>query len=258
MDKNMFFMINDLIYDLYSCQSVTDLKNIFLPRLKLVIPCSYLTILLPTPPDHSAPFSPVYIPDSFAVAEERYLQSLHEDQLLWNCYSREPKLVRESDLLPDDVRLNSHLYRECYQGFHIYDSLQYTSAYNRQFLGVLTLFRTTDEPHFTEDEMFFVNAIGLHFNAVLYRISSTDSQTNAFPPDASSFAAQYHLTRKETSIFSLLLLYKTNEEISDALKITINTLQKHIQNIFRKTNTTSKWELLRLFLEQNHSSHIDF
>ena len=97
-----------------------------------------------------------------------YLQSIHEDKLLWNCYSREPKLVRESDLLPDDIRLNSRLYQECYQGFHIYDSLQ----------------------------------------------------------------------------------YKTNEEISDALDITVNTLQKHIQNIFRKTNTTSKWELLRLVSDQ--------
>ena len=77
MDKNMFLMINDLIYDLYSCQSVEDLKNIFLPRLRLVIPCSYTTILLPNPPDQVSPFYPIYTPEGFAIAEERYLQSIH-------------------------------------------------------------------------------------------------------------------------------------------------------------------------------------
>ena len=64
------------------------------------------------------------------------------------------------------------------------------------------------------------------------------------------FCDQYHLTKKEGAIFAMLLQYKTNEEISDALDITVNTLQKHIQNIFRKTNTTSKWELLRLVSDQ--------
>ena len=250
MDKNMFLMINDLIYDLYSCQSVEDLKNIFLPRLRLVIPCSYTTILLPNPPDQASPFYPIYTPEGFAIAEERYLQSIHEDKLLWNCYSREPKLIRESDLLPDNIRLNSRLYQECYQGFHIYDSLQYTSAYNRQFLGVLTLFRTTNEPHFTEEEMFYVNALGLHFNAVLYRMFCAVSAHTTSGHDSAFFCEQYHLTKKEGAIFALLLQYKTNEEISDALDITVNTLQKHIQNIFRKTNTTSKWELLRLVSDQ--------
>ena len=46
----------------------------------------------------------------------------------------------------------------------------------------------------------------------------------------------------------LRLLYSgyTNAEIADEMQIQENTIQKHMQNIFRKMNVSSKWELLRL------------
>lgn len=244
MDKNTFLMMNDLIYDLYLCTDMDDLKNNFLTRLRFLVPCSYATILLPDPnnPDH---FSPVYVPESFRTAEERYLASIHEDKLLWNCYSKEPNLMRESDLLPDEVRLNSKLYTECYKGFNIYDSLQYTSAKNHIFLGVLTLFRTKADGPFTEEELFLINALGLHFNTVLYQIRSDCPASSTPKKDTDAFCTFFKLTKKESEILSQLLSFRSGEEISDSLSITLNTFQKHMQNIFRKTNTASKWELLR-------------
>ena len=212
---------------------------------------SYGTILLPDHRNGSDTFYPVYTPDSFGPAEERYLASIQEDKLLWNCYSREAKLVKESDLFSDEERLNSKLYKTCYKGYDIYDSLQYTSAFNRTFLGVLTLFRTRNDKPFTEEEMCLVNSIGLHFNAVLHRIIHISTpaclSTESIRTTSDSFCRKYHLTSKESAIFSLLLQYKNNDEIAESLEITVNTLQKHIQNIFRKTDTASKWELLRKF-----------
>ncbi|MCB5475987.1 MULTISPECIES: LuxR C-terminal-related transcriptional regulator [Blautia] len=43
--------------------------------------------------------------------------------------------------------------------------------------------------------------------------------------------------------------YRNNDEIAQSLGIRENTLQKHLQNIFRKTNVTSRWELLRLRMQ---------
>ena len=247
MNKNTFLMINDIIYDLYLCTSIDDLKHNFLTRLRFLVPCSYATILLPDPQNATGNFYPVYTPDTFGVAEERYLASIHEDKLLWNCYSREPNLMRESDLLPDDVRLTSKLYTECYKGFDIYDSLQYTSAKNHTFLGVLTLFRTRTDGPFTEEEMFLINSLGLHFNTVLYRIVYEQVHATKPQTDVNFFCTHFSLTKKESAILSQLLQFRTNEEISDSLSIALNTFQKHMQNIFRKTNTASKWELLHLF-----------
>lgn len=44
MDKNIFLIFNDILYDLYQCTSAEDLKNQFLPRLKLLLPFSYASI----------------------------------------------------------------------------------------------------------------------------------------------------------------------------------------------------------------------
>ena len=46
----------------------------------------------------------------------------------------------------------------------------------------------------------------------------------------------------------MIYAYRDNTEISQSLGITDSTLQKHLQNIFRKTKTSSRWELLRLQL----------
>ena len=68
-----------------------------------------------------------------------------EDHLLWLLHSREPRLVRESDLLEDQQRLNSPLYVHCYRKYNIFDSMQYASVYQQELLGILTLFRTEKE-----------------------------------------------------------------------------------------------------------------
>ncbi|MFQ6804151.1 MAG: response regulator transcription factor [Lachnospiraceae bacterium] len=55
----------------------------------------------------------------------------------------------------------------------------------------------------------------------------------------------FGLTPRETQILQLLLTFSSNEEITDSLGISAHTLQKHMQNIFRKTGVSSRWELLK-------------
>ncbi|NSK76881.1 helix-turn-helix transcriptional regulator [Blautia massiliensis] len=58
-----------------------------------------------------------------------------------------------------------------------------------------------------------------------------------------------HLTARELQIAEQIFQYRNNDEIAQSLGIRENTLQKHLQNIFRKTNVTSRWELLRLRMQ---------
>ena len=44
-----------------------------------------------------------------------------------------------------------------------------------------------------------------------------------------------YLTKKEVEILDLLLLGKTNDEIAQSLGIRINTLKRHMTNIYNKT-----------------------
>ena len=113
--------------------------------------------------------------------------------------------------------------------------MQYASVYQQELLGILTLFRTEKDGPFTNEDMFYLQAIGMHLNAVLYQITHSLPQTN----DLKQTLARLKNTCQQS------YQYRNNDEIAGSLGIRENTLQKHLQNIFRKTNVTSRWELLR-------------
>lgn len=249
MEKNNFLIYNDIVYTLYQCDTYEKLKEEFLPRLRLLIPFSYASIISVNPADKNQIIpTPVCFPDYFYEAETLYIQHMNEDHLLWINNVRESQLVRESDLVNDEQRLNSALYRHCYQKFNVYDSMQYSIVCHHEFSGILTIFRTRIDGDFTDDDMFFLRSLGSHINTVYERVLYPDKNTGctSLAEQVSALAQEYSLTSREKEILSLIYAFDNNDEIAETLGIRENTIQKHLQNIFRKTKTSSRWELLRL------------
>lgn len=250
MDKNQFLVINDLIYDMYNWRSLEDIKENFFQRLKLIVPFSYASILLKKNPDSEdvTLCNPICYPDTFLAAEEAYLAYEPDaDYMVWNLYAKESKLLRSSAILDEQTRLNSPLYKNCYQKFDVYDDMQFTIVHNGRLLGLLTLYRTSIDGAFATDDMFFIRALGMHLNAVMNRLLDTKPVRNISDEKRlSDMKERFCLTGREVEILSHLYKFESNTEIADALGIRENTLQKHLQNLFRKLNVTSKWEVLRL------------
>lgn len=249
MEKNNFLIYNDIVYTLYQCKSYEALRDEFLPRLRLLIPFTYASIISVNPENRTEIVpTPVCFPDYFYEAELLYIDHMSEDHLLWINNVRESQLVRESDLVNDDVRLNSSLYQHCYQKFHVYDSLQYSMICSGEFSGILTLFRTKIDGDFTDDDVFFFRSLGKHINVTYEQILYPEKEKGhtALANRIPALAKGYDLTPRETEILSLIFSFANNDEIAATLGISENTIQKHLQNIFRKTGTSSKWDLLRL------------
>lgn len=49
MEKNNFLIYNDIVYTLYQCKSYEALRDEFLPRLRLLIPFTYASIISVNP-----------------------------------------------------------------------------------------------------------------------------------------------------------------------------------------------------------------
>ncbi len=83
----------------------------------------------------------------------------------------------------------------------------------------------------------------------------TDSTEKKQPygPDSNTvflhFASHYQLTSREQDILRILLTDKNNQEISDALFISIGTVKTHVHNIFQKVNVTKRSQLLKVYFE---------
>lgn len=247
MKKNTFLIYNDIVHCLYSSSNMTELRDNALYRLRMLIPYSYASILLAdTSSDTQILYQkePLCIPASFSEAENEYINHSEEDPLLWVTGSQESTLIRESDLLDDECRLHSPLYLHCYKKYNIFDTLQFSIVYNHIFLGVLTLFRTRIDGYFTEDDMFYLRSLGTHLNLAVYRILK-EPQTKDRQEILAELAQKFVLTNREVEILSLIFDFKSPLDIAAELKLQENTVQKHTQNIFRKMNVSSKWELLQ-------------
>ena len=253
MDKNTFMIYNDVLYNLYSCTSLTDLRDSFLKRLKLLVPFSYASLLLTDSPDKTVTLSNTRIlccPDYFAEAEREYLAHTEDDPLFWLINGAESTLIRESDILEEEKRLSSPLYQGCYRKYHIYDTLQFSISCQNHFFGILTLYRTKAEEVFSDDDMFRLKSLGLHLNAVVYRLyHPVCGHSTEYTGNLTELTRTYHLTPKESEVLSLLFRFYRNDEIASKMEISENTIQKHLQNLFRKLNVSSKWELLKFIRE---------
>ena len=60
-------------------------------------------------------------------------------------------------------------------------------------------------------------------------------------------SAQYQLTKRETEIARLICENKNSEEICGELVISTATLNKHLSNIYAKTNVKGRVQLYQLF-----------
>lgn len=65
-------------------------------------------------------------------------------------------------------------------------------------------------------------------------------------------AREFGLTEREFEILALLYEGDTNQSIADELVISINTVKRHIQNIYRKLSVSSRVELVHVINSQNH------
>lgn len=248
MERNTFLIFNDLVYHLYTCQTLEEIKEQFVIPLRLLIPYSYASILLTDlSKDASRIFeeNPLCVPERFSEAETEYIKRADEDPLLWMIYGKESTLICESELIEEKRRTASDLYTHCYRPYHIYDTLQFSIVYNQQCLGILTLFRTKADGLFNENDLFYFRSLGTHLNLVLDRIRHPLETANHSSETFSLLVRRHNLTDREAEILEALFAFQSNEEIAAALGIQDSTMQKHLQNIFRKMNVSSKWELLK-------------
>lgn len=68
--------------------------------------------------------------------------------------------------------------------------------------------------------------------------------------DITPYSAAYHLTNREAEILNLMMHGHSNSDISTKLYISIDTVKKHVGNIFAKLGISSRVQLIGLFNEQ--------
>ena len=248
MDTNQFMLYNDFLYALYTEKDNEKRNRDLLSYLRMLIPSRYASLLTCDPDSDDLEFTGIWCdPVPFTSAEERYVKMYRDDPTQWNLRSKVSTVVKESSLFSDEERLQSKIYQECYRPYRVYDSLQISVIYQRKFYGIITLFRTKDEPAFSDEDESLLKALIRHINFV-YSSAALRHRENAAGIELKKIPADVHLTPRETQILGLVYETMPNPQICSCLHITDHTLQKHFQNIYRKLGISSRLELFQFRL----------
>lgn len=245
---NDLYLFNDLVHHIYCCPDSSQMRLALLEKLTALVDFDGGSFYLSTVSNDQKLCSPVvyHIDPKFG---EKYLQVYEQlDYSKALMFTGRSMTYRESDIVADSKRILTSYYQMFYQAYHFHYSLHSSISYRGRFLGVMSLFRSTEKENFSQDDIELIGLLTTHLENSLYHrfIVALDSHKKI---TVSQAVKKYYLTERQKVILQQLLDGRENEQICEKLGITNNTLKKHISNIYKKLNINSRIQLFKMIKE---------
>ncbi len=251
LQENEWMLLNDIIYKIYSIESLSEMRQTFLELSKLIIPYDSASFYLASKDKNRLLADPVAI----NIAQEKlpeYDEYEQIDYTRWIFMSAKSMAYKETDLFSKSERENSKYYNEFYVQRNIHFSIQLSLAYNGTFLGIISFYRPKNSKDFTEKDLFILNQLKDHLSYRLYKeylITTGNTENQIFLPNKNLLTNKYDLTKREIEVLLLILKGLTNHDAADHLFISENTVKKHLKNIYKKLNVKNRIQLLKFHFD---------
>lgn len=255
MDKNSIAVLNNIIFQIYNIDDFDAMKREVLNSLRYLIPYKCASFLMARGRGayesgsyvNSTLTDPVCMPEKYTEMEYKYITFEDRDSSSWILHQNESMAFRITDMISDEERKKTEVYKNCFEPYGLHYSLDLTIASRGQLLGDLTLYRGEDEPDFSDNEVWCARLLCRHLNARFYvnRYGHLTVQKVGIG-QISNLIEQYDLTKREAEILYMIMQGRKNDEICDELFFTQNTLKKHLHNLYQKTGVTGRVQLLTL------------
>ncbi|MFI3206910.1 MAG: helix-turn-helix transcriptional regulator [Clostridia bacterium] len=157
-------------------------------------------------------------------------------------------IYRESDIISDKKRVNTEYYKKVYSTNNWHYALQLVLAYNFEFVGVITFYKTKGKSDFNYEDIFLLEMLKEH---LAYRIYLENQNNINGKISIETAKEKYLLTKRESEILEYIMKGLNNEEICEIAVISKNTLKKHNLNIYRKIGIKNRVQLFKLLKEYN-------
>ena len=245
LETNDWILLNSVIYKIYTMDNLNEMREQFLEQIKMLIDFDCADFHLASPDGSNRLTSPVL----FNL--EKDMSTLYDeiDYSRGILYSGKTLIYRETDIMTDEKRKETEYYKKVYQPNRWHYSLQMVLARNKEFVGVVTFYRTIGKDDFAYDDIFILDILKDH---LAYRLYQHKKSGNLLGDKLTITAAveKYNITRREQTILKLLMEGRDNADICDVLTITENTLKKHILNIYRKLGINNRVSLFKMIKER--------
>lgn len=251
--NNIWLGILNLIYRIHSSDSVGKMGDTILKQINWLVPFDQALFFLA---DDNGVIR-VVASEGF---EDDFIE-LYETNFKKYDYASGIKIAgnsivyRDSDIIERTVFLQSSFYNQFCEPNHILHGIHVVLIYDTKYYGEIVLFRddnTINATNFGETAEFILNLLKEHLSIACSRIIKDQFRTIQEKEVASlginpedKYRVMYNLTKRECEVLMYLLEDKSTTQICDDMIISINTLKKHIANLYKKLKVSSRVQLIQ-------------
>lgn len=237
-----WMILNNIIYRIYTTEDLTAMRQGFLEQMRFLIDFDSAGFYLAEGKGLGSPVT-LDCDDQCCMGYEETSQG---KKIL---YGGKSIVCRETDILSDEERMKSEYYKEIYIPNNWEYALHMVVSGKDQCLGIVTFYRTVGKDDFDHDDLFLLDLLKEHME---YRLecSAREQVERTEKITISEAVDRYDLTKREETILRLLLAGCGNEAICEKLVISINTLKKHVLNIYRKLGIKNRVQMFKMIRER--------
>lgn len=246
LETNDWMVLNSIIYKIYTTDNFNDMRSELLNQLKMLLDFDSADFFLAAKDGSNHLVEPVF----FNCSENNSSVFDELDYSRGIMYSSGKSMVyRETDIISDEKRMQTEYYKRVYRPNHWHYSLQLILGKEKEFLGVVTFYRNLGKENFQYNDIFLLDMLKDHLAYRLSRNKQTHGSTQE-KMTVSEAAEKFDLTKREQTILKMLMEGKDSNELGEELSISINTLKKHILNIYRKLGVKNRVQLFKMIKEK--------
>ena len=107
-------------------------------------------------------------------------------------------------------------------------------------------------PYYLDPGVFLSSDSALISGDAVRRKQATNGDGRTIQMVRSEFCEylkRYNLTPREQQVMELLLHFRSNQNISEGLHISLNTVKQHVKNVYRKIGINKRMELVAQFMK---------
>lgn len=248
LENNDWMVINNIIYQINSIEDFTIMRRTFLLQMNLILDFDSADFYIASEMNSHNLSDPVYY-NYNSNENEDYMEKYDGiDYSRGLMFGGKSKVYKETDIISEKKRIETEYYKKFFQPNNWHYALNMILAYKNQFVGVVSFFRGKEKNDFDYRDSFILDIIKEHLALKLYMELNNQSKSND-KLTVVECTEKYELTKREEMVLRNLIEGYDNNQISEKLCITNNTLKKHILNIYKKLQIKNRVQLFKIVSE---------
>ena len=207
LDNNDFMILNSIVYKIHTNFDFLAMRKELLEQLKMIIDFDSADFHLSKGDGSTSLSSRVSYNNNGALDYSRVYESIDYSQGILG--TGKSMVYRESDLIPDEKRIETEYYKNVYLVNHWHHALQLILGHDERFLGVITFYRNKEKEDFKYADVFKIQLVKDHLAYRIYK----EKENAAKAGDKISIQDAmelFALTKREGAILELLMAGHSN------------------------------------------------